>query len=78
MIVSDSLSGEKLYRESCLTSISEPLADIKNHWMLSAVTSGSALETVKRSVIFLACTPMTVFPSTAVTTGIAGEGGKKY
>ena len=74
--MSDSLSGEKIRRESPASSVAEPLADTKNHWMLSAVTSGSAFETVKRNVIFLACTAMTVLPSTAVTTGIAAEGGE--
>ena len=74
--MSDSLSSEKLWRKSCVSSLCEPLADTKNHWMLSAVTSGNAFEMVKRNVIFLACTAMTVLPSTAVTTGIAAEGGK--
>ena len=67
------MSGEKVWRESGLSSICEALVDSKNHWMLSAVTSGSAFEIVNRKDSLLPCTPMMVVPPTALMTGIAGR-----
>ena len=75
--MSDSLSDEKLTREPCINSICEPLVDSKNHWILSAVIAGSAFEVVKFNVVLRPCTPVTMLPSTAVTTGMAGEGEKR-
>jgi len=71
------MSGEKVWRESGLSSICEALVDSKNHWILSAVTSGSAFEIVNRKDSLLPCTPMMVIPPTGLMTGIAGEGAER-